>query len=336
MNQNAFVGGCQILDAVLIANELIDSLFKEGRARVVCKLDIEKACDHVNWNILISVLERMGFGDRWIGWVRYCISSSSFAVLVNGSPTDFFVPSRRLRQGDTLSPLLFLLVIEVLTRMIEATSSEGLISGFTVGREGSGLSSTKVSHILLADDTIVFCDNDCEQILNLRCILIWFQVVSGLRVNLAKSVILLVGQVNNILLLAGLLGCKIDSFPSSYLGLPLGAKFKEKAIWDPIISRFEKRLSGWKSFFLSKGGRLTLIKSVLSSIPTYFLSVLPLTVSVANELEAIQRKFLWGSFGSDFKFHLVNWKVVKQPILGRGLGVRDLLFFNETLLGKWL
>ena len=173
-------------------------------------------------------------------------------------------------------------------------------------RSGSSMSSTKVSHLLFADDTIVFCDNDSEQILNLRCILIWFQAVSGLRVNLAKSSILPVGQVNNIHLLAGMFGCNIDSFPTSDLSLPLGAKFKEKVIWDPLFLKFKKRLSGWKSSYLFKGERLTLIKSVLSSIPTYFLSLFPLPVSVTNRLEAIQRKFLWSSFGSDFKFHLVK------------------------------
>jgi len=156
MNQNAFVGGRQILDAVLTANELIDSRVKAGRAGVVCKLDIEKADDHVNWNFLTSVLERMDFGERWIDWIRFCVSSSSFAILVNGSPTDFFMPSRGLRQGDPLSPLLFLLIMEVLTRMIQAASSGGLILGFTIGRSGLSLSSTKVSHLLFANDTIVF------------------------------------------------------------------------------------------------------------------------------------------------------------------------------------
>ena len=81
---------------------------------------------------------------------------------------------------------------------------------------------------------------------------------------------------------------------------------------------------------------MTLIKSVLLSIPTYFLSLFPLPASVANKLETIQRKFLRGSFGSDFKYHLVKWSIIKNPIPDGGLGVRDLRLFNEALLGKWL
>ena len=125
----------------------------------------------------------------------------------------------------------------------------------------------KVSHLLFADDTIVFCDNDCEQIVNLKCLLIWFQAVSGLRINLPKSSILPVGHFDNVQILTGVLGCKIESLPTTYLGLPLGAKFKENAIWDSVIGKLEKRLSGSGAAYLSKGGRLTLIKSVLSSIP---------------------------------------------------------------------
>ena len=134
----------------------------------------------------------------------------------------------------------------------------------------------------------------------------------------------------------GVLGCKIESLPITYLGLPLGAKFKEKAIWDSVLGKFEKRLSGWRAAYLSKGGRLTLIKSVLSSIPTYYLSLFSLPASVAHKMEALQRNFLWGFFGSDFKFHLVRWNMVKKPFSIGGLGVRDLRLFNEALLGKWL
>ena len=102
--------------------------------------------------------------------------------------------------------------------------------------------------------------------MNLRCVLIWFEALSGLRVNLVKSFILPVG----------VLGCAVDSFPTYNFGLPLGAKYKDKSIWEPVMERFEKKLSGWRANYLSKGGRLTLIRSVLSSMPTYFLSLFPI------------------------------------------------------------
>jgi len=165
-------------------------------------------------------------GKRWITWIRQYIYSASFAIPVNGSPTDFFSASRGLHQGDPISPLLFLLVIEVFTRMLLTANSASLLSGFLVGRRNS--TTISVSHLLFADDTIIFCDNDCDQMVNLHCILIWFE--AGLRVNLAKSSILLVGHVNNIQLLAGVIGCTVNSFPIYYLGIPLGAKFKDKSI----------------------------------------------------------------------------------------------------------
>jgi len=106
----------------------------------------------------------MGFREKWIGWIRHGISSLSFAVLVNGSPTDFFLAFRGLRQGDPLSRLLFLLVMDAFTRMIESTSDAGLICRFSVSR--SSMTTLKVSRLFGAD-TIVFCDNDCEQMVNL-------------------------------------------------------------------------------------------------------------------------------------------------------------------------
>jgi hypothetical protein len=147
---------------------------------------------------------------------------------------------------------------------------------------------------------------DFEQILNLRYVFTWFEAASGLKINLSKFEIVPVGDVPHIVELMQILGCKQLVLPMHYLGLSLGATFKETAIWNPILERVEKRLAGWKRLYLSKGGKLTLIKSTLSSIPTYFLFLFPIPTRVANRLEKLQRDFLWCGMEEKPKFYLVN------------------------------
>ena len=163
----------------------------------------------------------MGFGEKWVGWIRWCISTASFSILVNGSPTGFFQNSRGLRQGDPLSPYLFVLGMEALSSLINRAVRGGFLSGCRIGgREGVG---TQVTHLLFADDTLVFCDDSQEQLAFLSWLLMWFEAISGLCINLNKSEILPMGRVENVELLAAELGCKVGSLPSTYLGLPLGA-----------------------------------------------------------------------------------------------------------------
>jgi hypothetical protein len=121
-----------------------------------------------------------------------------------------------------------------------------------------------------------------------------------------------------------------------YLGLPLGANFKEKTIWNSVLEKVERKLACWKRLYLSKGGKVTLIKSTLSNIPTYFLSLFPISVGVARMLEKLQRDFLWCGLDDQPKYHLVKWSHICCPIQSGGLAIRDLRSFNKALLGKWL
>jgi hypothetical protein len=219
----------------------------------------------------------MGFGHKWRKWISACISMARFSILINGSSHGFFGSSRGLRQGDPLFPLLFVLVMDAFSRMLSRAMEGGFLSGFRV----DNLNNTplEISHLLFADDTLIMCDADMDQIHNLD---LCFEAISGLKVNLQKSELLAVGEVPYIEGLANILGCNISSLPLHYLGLPLGAPFKSKAIWDEVIEKMEKRLASWKKIYLSKGGHLTLIESMLSSIPTYFLSLFPLLAGIAK------------------------------------------------------
>jgi hypothetical protein len=226
---------------VLIANESLDSRLKSGVLGLICKLDLEKAYNHVNWNFLMYLMERCGFGVKWRNWVYFYISSVRFSVLINGTPFGFFPSSRGLRQGDSLSPLLFVLVMEALSRLMDRTVARGYLEGFSVAN--SNVSDLKVSHMLFTDDTLVFCGAIQDQLYHLKGVLLCFEAVSGLRINLEKSEIAPVGPIPNVDVLAQVLGGLIASLPMKYLGLPLGARYKSKEIWNPILEKMGKKLA---------------------------------------------------------------------------------------------
>ena len=332
-SQNAFVEGRQILDAVLIANEAVDSTLRGKEKGILCKLDIEKAYDHIRWDFLMQMLERMGFVSKWIRWINWCISTATFSVLINGSPSGFFRSSRGLRQGNPLSPYLFVIGMEALSCLLQRAVEGNFISGCRFrGRDGGEI---VISHLLYADDTIIFCDANAEQLMYLRWTLMWFEAFSGLKINIFKSEIIPLGRVDNVEELAAELGCGVGSLPTKYLGLPLGAPHRATGVWDSIEERFRNRLSSWKRQYISKGGRLTLIRSTLSSLPIYFLSLFRIPKIVWSRLEKIQRDFLWGGGNLERKPHLVNWNIVCREKSRGGLGVRGLSMMNQALLCKW-
>jgi len=126
---------------MLIPNECLDSLFKLGEFRLLCKLDLEKAFDHVNWEFLLYLLKRWGFGEKWRDWIEHCISTVRFSILVNGTSSEFFSSFRGLRQKDPLSLLLFVVVMEALSWMMVATMDSGLLIGFSIASRNNPVCS---------------------------------------------------------------------------------------------------------------------------------------------------------------------------------------------------
>ncbi|XP_028085089.1 uncharacterized protein LOC114286192 [Camellia sinensis] len=284
-SQTAFIGGRNILDGVLISNEIVDWSKKKKQKGMILKLDFEKAFDSVNWECLFEMLSSFGFQNKWIRWIKECLQSSRVSILVNGSPTAEFCPENGLRQGDPLSPFLFIIVAESLNMLFQRAKDLGLIKGVVIGTR-----RINVTHLQFADDTIVFCEAEEQEILNVkRC----FEVLSGLRINFHKSKVCGVGVQNEVVAdFAKRLNCQGQKLPFTYLGLPLGASPKKKTTWLPVINKFKSKLASWKRKTLSFGGRLTMIKSVLTSLPMYYLSLFKVLMGVVKLLDRIQARRL--------------------------------------------
>ena len=128
-------------------------------------------------------------------------------------------------------------MMEVFSRMLRRVEGASLIRGFKVeGRKGGG---ECVRHLLFADDTILFCDADVEQILHIWLLLLNFQAVTGLKVNVHKSEMVPIGEVDDVHALAEILGCRVGELPMSYLSMPLGVSHNSPSIWNPILEKFE-------------------------------------------------------------------------------------------------
>jgi hypothetical protein len=161
-------------------------------------------------------------------------------------------------------------------------------------------------------------------------------MVSGLKVNFWKSNILGVNVSQQFMRVASaFLNCRIGSVPFKYLGLPVGANIRREATWEPLLYSLLKRLGCWANHFISLGGRITLLNSVLNAIPIFYLSFLKIPILVWKKICRIQREFLWGRRGSRKKINWIKWDVVYQPKSLGGLGVRDIRAVNISLLAKW-
>lgn len=180
-NQFAFEEGRQILDASLIANEIIDD-WKANRSKgLVLKLELEKAFDKVDWDFLIVILKAKGSGEKWRQWIYPCMSTTNFAIIINGKPRGKFTASRGLRQGDPLLPSLFILVMDRLSRLLHHGSIERHLSGYS--KDGS----FHINHLqFAADDTLVFSSAEPIHIRNLATTIKIFEEASGFNINLQQ------------------------------------------------------------------------------------------------------------------------------------------------------
>ncbi|GKA04369.1 RNA-directed DNA polymerase, eukaryota, reverse transcriptase zinc-binding domain protein [Tanacetum coccineum] len=257
--QSAFVKGRNILDGPLVLNEVIDSYRKCKKELMIYKVDFEKAFDSLRWDFLDMIMDKLGFGLKWRSWIYGCLQNAHSSVLVNGSPSIEFETFRGLRQGDPLSPFLFILAMEGVCVFEEDVSD-----------------------------------------------------------------------------MANAIGCGAAKLPLKYLGVPIGCNMARCSNWNVIIQKFSSKLSQWKAKLLSVGGRLSLIKSVLGNLPTYYMSIYMMPVSIQYKSDMMRNHYFIGGESGEKKTTWVKWKKCLASKKFGGLGIGSIFALNIGLLFKWI
>ncbi|CAM8896820.1 unnamed protein product [Rhodiola kirilowii] len=332
-SQSAFIGGRLITDNILIAHEVshfIKGATKQKTGFMSVKLDMSKAYDRIEWRFLEKMMLAMGFDDGWVRKVMVCVKTVTYRVKINDNFSGVIKPERGLRQGDPISPYLFLLCAEWLTFTINKYHERGLVKGIRISR-----TAPVITHLMFADDCMLFLKAKPDCVCRLQEILRRYEAVSGQKVNYEKSQVVCSRNVPDLLKneIVESLGVKVVEVHSNYLGLPLIFGNRKTALFRLIEEKVHKKTEDWKHKLLSAAGREVLIKSVLQSIPAYAMSAFKIPATVCRQLATEVLKFWWHSK----KLRGIHW--VKSDILFKekvygGLGFRNFRLMNMALLAK--
>ena len=331
--QGSFIPGRGTSDNIIITQEVIHSMhqMKGRKGAVAFKIDLEKAYDRVNWDFLRQTLIDFGFPMIIVNLVMNCVQSSNLSILWNGAKLEGFAPSRGLRQGDPMSPYLFVLCMEKLAMMIQSKVDTGDWQPVNMSRGGPA-----ISHLFFADDVLLFCKAKKAQVRVVMDTIQEFCSISGLKVNVEKSRAMCSPNVNRRKR-DSISSCTSIRFTSNigrYLGIPILRGRVRNADFHPVIEKLKSRLATWKSTLLNKAGKVCLARSVFSSIPINFMQALWIPRGVCSEIDRITRKFIWSKDINHRGLHLVNWETVTKPTRLGGLGIRQSRQANVSLLGK--
>jgi hypothetical protein len=218
-------------------HEIIHELKSKNLPAVLLKLDFEKAYDRVNWNFLRGVLLRKGFDPAYVHRIMQLVSGGQTAISINGEVGPYFRNKRGVRQGDPLSPLLFDFVADALDIILSRARVAGHIQGVV-----SHLIPEGVTHLQYADDTMIMIQNTDLSLINLKFILLCFELLSGMKINFHKSEVIVMGcDSEEQARVARLLNCKQGRFPFTYLGFTMSDKKLTIADMEPLVAAVAKR-----------------------------------------------------------------------------------------------
>lgn len=289
------------------------------------KVDLRKAFDSVGWNFILEVLLAANIPPRFVNWIKQCITSTSFSINVNGSLCGYFKGSKGLRQGDPLSPSLFVIAMEILAWLLEKKFADGSI-GFH-----PKASDVKIPSLVFADDLMIFYDGKPSSLMGINSILSSFKLLSGFEMNTEKSVVYTAGIDEYETEETRAFGFVNGTFPFRYVVLPLLHRKLRKSDYSQLIDKIASRFNHWATKTLSFAGRLQLISSVIYSTVNFWLSSFILPKYCLKTIEQMCNRFLWNNDIEKKAGIKMAWVNVCLPKSEGGVGLRNFWTWNKTL-----
>ncbi|XP_042489025.1 uncharacterized protein LOC122069149 [Macadamia integrifolia] len=268
--KGAFQKGKIIQSNISLASKLANLMFSTTLGGALgLKIDIQKAYDTISWKFISHVMQKFGFSDTWITRINQLLHSAKISVLLKGGSVGYFGVERGLRQGDPISPLLFIIVEEVLCRGLSDLVSKKRSKALNRPR-----GVVTLVHSLFTDDIFSFSNASSRYVKNLQSFLSRYEDLSGQKINIDKSKLFL-GPLNvrRKLAIIDILKIPVCNFPTRYLGVAIFKGRIKKEALIPILDKVKSQLAGWKGNLLSMAGRVELVRSVISGMSNHSFAV---------------------------------------------------------------
>ncbi|XP_060182578.1 uncharacterized protein LOC132612299 [Lycium barbarum] len=315
----------------MVKSFFCDIRLRTKTANVVLKLDMAKAYDRVSWLFLTKVMRQLGYSHMVVDMVFRIVSNNWYSILINGQQHGFFQSSRGVKQGDPLSPTLFILAAEVLSRNLNQLHQIPHFKGYGLPKW-----SPKINHLAYADDMIIFASADTISLQKIMEVLKRYEETLGQKVNRDKSSVYMhhnvIGDIKAIVEV--ITGIVRKDFPFIYLGCPIFYSRRKKDYYNSILVKIMHRLQSWKGKMLSFGGRVVLIKHVLQGRPIHLLSALNPPDYVITQMHKLFAQFFWNNTSGGKSRHWSAWHKLCIPEKEGGLGFRSLHDVSMALYCK--
>ena len=296
------------------------------------KLDKEKAYDRLEWDFIIKCFEELGFHPKWLRWIRECISSVSYSLLVNGEPSGLIRPTRGIRQGDPLSPYIFIICMGLLSTHLlseAAYQSQDWVFHYL-------LEIRKFPCFFFADDCLLFSKANLTACNRLKLLLETFCGLFGQMINYPKSAMNFSKNTSHAhkQIVSGIFNITRSESLGKYLGCPVFQGKPKALAFHDLVSRTRSKLNSWKANWLSKTGHLILIQSHLESLPAHTMQCFALPKNTSTMINNLARDFFWKQFATRNGLPLIARDKVCQPKSKGGLGLHRVHDTNLAFQSK--